>query len=109
MTDLEFIDEEFQFLDKVKHCSSYLRMKEISYEIEKDEKLISLAKERDSYFSKSLNEEEEEKKQNLLLLFSQKDDELRNQPLMKEYLSLYQPLQKLMRKLSDELTRKMKS
>ncbi len=109
MTDLEFMNEEFQFLDKVKHCSSYLRMKEISQEMEKDEKLFSLAKERDSYFSKSLNEKEEDKKRNLLLLFSQKDEELRNYPLMKEYLSLYQPLQKLMRKLSDELTRKIKS
>lgn len=103
----EFQEEEFSFLEHLKGTDEYQRMKALSKEIEQDEKLTSLAKERDALFLSANNEEEESKKHALLLEFKAKDDMLREDPKMKEYLALYQKIRHLLVSLSDRLTKEI--
>lgn len=104
----EFQEEEFSFLEHLKGTDEYQRMKALSKEIEQDEKLTSLAKERDALFLSANAEKEERKKHALLLEFKAKDDMLREDSKMKEYLSLYQKIRHLLVSLSDRLTKEIR-
>lgn len=103
----EFQEEEFSFLEHLKGTDEYQRMKALSKEIEEDERLTSLAKERDALFLSANYEEDEAKKHALLLEFKKKDDALKEDPKMKEYLALYQEIRHLLVSLSDRLTKEI--
>lgn len=108
MTQTEFIEKEFQFLQQVKDTDIYKRLIALSKEIDGNQNLAALSKERDAFFLKADQEEDKIKKREYLILFNQKDEELRSSPLMKEYLSLYEALQSIFRELSIQLTKEMK-
>ncbi len=108
MTETEFQNEEFEFLENLKNSSLYQRMKQLSREINYDENLNKLAEERDSYLAKADSEQDPIKKRELLITFNQKDNELRSSPLMAEYLSLYQSLRSILTHLADALTKEIK-
>ena len=103
----EFQEEEFAFLEKVKTSEEYQRMKKLSREIEEDPELTSLAKRRDALFLEAENEKDPSKKQALLRQFKEEDDALRSSPKMKEYLSLYQQVRKILVALQDSLTKEI--
>ena len=109
MTQNEFLEEEFKFLEMLKNTSVYRRMKELSKEISLNVDLTELASERDSYLEQASNEENAEKKHDLLVLFNKKDNELRSHPLMKEYLALYSSIHSRLSHLSNLLTKEIKS
>ena len=108
MEEFEFINDEFSFLEELKNSSCYKEMKYLSEEIEKDEELLSLAKKRDVAFKVAQSTEDEEKKHQLLVEFSRLDDELKEKPLMKEYLARYQAIRRLLNHLQDGLMKEIK-
>lgn len=109
MTENEFLNEEFEFLEKVKSSSLYQRMITLSKQIDTDKRLVSIAEERDSFLQQAEKEKDSIRKKELLLSFNKKDNELRETPLMAEYLSLYQTLRLLLTRLADSLTKEINS
>ncbi len=108
MEEFEFIEDEFSFLEELKNSSYYTEMKKLSEEIEKDEELVSLAKKRDALYKSAQDIEDPEKKHEILVEFAKIDDELKDKPLMKEYLVRYQALRKLLNHLQDGLMKEIK-
>lgn len=108
MTELEFTENEFQFIEELKSTKIYQRMKALSKEMNEDEYLLSLSNERDSYLEKADHCNDKKEKQKLLIKFNETDEKLRKTPKMKEYLELYQQLQKVLLRLSDSLTKEIK-
>lgn len=108
MEEIEFMNEEFRFLESFKNSKIYLEMKELSSKIYRDEKLVSLSEERDSYIAMAEKENDEKKKHELLVMSNQKDEELRKNPLMAEYLVRYQQLIHVLVMISDRLTKEIK-
>lgn len=108
MTQNEFAEEEFQFIEALKNSSLYQEMKSLSNKIDDDPELVSLSQKRDSYLQEADKEKDPEKKKALLIEFNKTDEELRSKPLMKEYLERYQQIRHLLNHLSDELTKEIK-
>ena len=108
MEEIEFMNEEFQFLESFKNSENYQEMKKLSEKIYQDDRLVSLSEERDSYIAMAEKETDEKKKHDYLVLSNQKDEELRRNPLMAEYLDRYQKLRHILVMISDRLTKEIK-
>lgn len=109
MKDIEFLEKEFSFISELKSSSSYLKMKELSHNIDNDQELIFLSNKRDNYISLADKEKDPFKKRELLIEFNKTDEELREHPLMKEYLFLYQEFRHLLNNLANALTKEIRS
>lgn len=103
-----FIENEFSFIDDVKNSSCYREMKELSDQIEHDSHLQSLAKKRDDVFLSAQNIEDEAQKKEMLKEFARIDDEIKNDPLVIEYLDRYTQLRRMLNHLQDALLREIK-
>lgn len=101
------MEEEFAFLEKLRNTTTYQEMVELSRRMDEDESLKDLSTKRDSYFQLADSTKDEEKKHEYLLKFNQLDEELRNHPMMKEYLKRYQEIRKLLNHLQDGLTKEI--
>ena len=108
MNENEFLQEEFQFLDDIKNSSLYHHMLEVSDKINENEELILLAKERDHALEEADKESDKDNKHALLVKFNKLDNELKNHPLMVDYLQTYHTLHQLIAKLSSGLTKEVK-
>lgn len=108
MTENEFLQEEFQFLDDIKNSSLYRHMMELSNKINENNELILLATERDRCLEEADKEADKDKKHSLLVRFNKLDNELKQHPLMVEYLQAYHALHQLIAKLSSGLTKEVK-
>ena len=107
MTETEFIDKEYQLIEDIKNSELYKKYKALSREIENDEQLLSLAKERDDILKMADNEKDSTKKKELLLQFAQKEKEIDSVPLMREYKEVYQAVRKLINHLTNGLNKEI--
>lgn len=107
MNDSEFIELEYRFLDDLKSSDIYKEMKRLSKLIDEDDELRRLGEERDEFLTLADKEKDPEKKKELLLSFNQKDKEIRENALMKEYLFYYEKVRRILIHLSDGLNKEL--
>lgn len=100
MTEEVFLLEEERLLDEIRNSSLYLKMKELSSEIDLSEEINDLAKKRDEYFSMSAYAVSDEEKEKLIQKGREYDLHILEQPLVKEYLSYYHRVRDLLNQIS---------
>ena len=101
MTIEQFQELELSFIHDLKQSEPYLSCKKLSSQLEENEEIISLVKERDSLLLQAEKTEDSKEKAEVLKQY------LKKHPLMKEYLSSYQRLNRILLHLQDELNKEI--
>ena len=107
MTIEQFQELELSFIHDLKQSEPYLPCKKLSSQLEENEEIISLVKERDSLLLQAEKTEDSKEKAEVLKQYLKKQEEIDNHPLMKEYLSSYQRLNRILLHLQDELNKEI--
>ena len=107
MTIEQFQELELSFIHDLKQSELYLSCKKLSSQLEENEEIISLVKERDSLLLQAEKTEDSIGKAEVLKQYLKKQEEIDNHPLMKEYLSSYQRLNRILLHLQDELNKEI--
>lgn len=107
MTIEQFQELELSFIHDLKQSEPYLSCKTLSSQLEENEEIISLVKERDSLLLQAEKTEDSTEKAEVLKQYLKKQEEIDNHPLMKEYLSSYQRLNRILLHLQDELNKEI--
>lgn len=103
----EFSELELKFLSDLKESDLYKEYKSLSLMIDKNEELNTLSKERDELVKKADSESDYDNKRTLLKQYLDKQAEIENNPLMKEYLEKYEKIRKILNHLSDGLNKEI--
>ncbi len=101
-----FYLEELAFIDELKSSDNYLKLKRLSKEIDDDITLNSLAKERDECYQ--LANDAKDDNRALLIKAKELDDELKQHPLVKEYLKQYQEIKAVLKIIEEGILLKLK-
>ncbi len=104
----EFEAEEFDFIYQVKQSALYSKIKSLSDEIDKNEKLKNLSKERDNLFAKARNRPDSPEKEKVIQEAKEKDNLLLNNEKRKEYLYYYNKRQRILNHLTAKLTQEIR-
>ena len=107
MTIEQFQELELSFIHDLKQSELYLSCKKLSSQLEENEEIISLVKERDSLLLQAEKTEDSIGKAEVLKQYLKKQEEIDNHPLMKEYLSSYQRLNRILLHLQDKLNKEI--
>lgn len=107
MTEQEFIIEELNFLDHIKESNLYKTCKNLSFQIDNNEQLHRLNKEKEQILLQADQEKDQSKKRDLLIAYAKKDDEIRLHPLMQQYLNYYEKIKKILNHLTDGLIKEI--
>lgn len=104
----EFEAEEFDLIYQVRQSALYHKIKSLSAEIDKDEELKNLSKERDDLFAKARNRTDSLEKEKVIQEAKEKDSLLRNNKKRKEYLYYYNKRQRILNHLTAKLTQEIR-
>lgn len=107
MNETEFIEKEISLIEDIKSSSVYLRYKELSKMIEEDATLIALCKERDEILLKIDSTSDPEKKEELMSDFKQKENQINETDLMKEYRIYYEKVRRIINHLTNGLNKEI--
>lgn len=107
MNETEFIEKEISLIEDIKSSSVYLRYKELSKMIEEDATLIALRKERDEILLKIDSTSDPEKKEELMSDFKQKENQINETDLMKEYRIYYEKVRRIINHLTNGLNKEI--
>ena len=103
----EFSELELKFLSDLKESDLYNEYKSLSLKIDENEELNTLSKERDDLVKKADSESDSDRKRALLKQYLDKQAEIENHPLMKEYLEKYERIRKILNHLSNGLNKEI--
>lgn len=108
MTQEDFLKEENAFLKELEDSTIYRKTKELSKQIEDDEELQHLSKERDSFYEQSYQTSDPKKKEEYQKKGKEIDDRIQNHPLVKEYNFYYQEVRKVLNHLNSRIFKELK-
>ena len=104
MTDEEFIEEEYKFIDDLKNSDVYKEMKRLSKEIDLNPNLNNLKKERgealEMYLSKETSAED---KQKYLSVYKEREKQISEDPLVIGYLDCYNRVRNILKIVEQKI------
>ncbi len=104
MTDEEFIEEEYKFIDDLKNSDVYKEMKRLSKEIDLNPNLNNLKKERDEALEMYLSKETSaEDKQKYLSVYKEREKQISEDPLVIGYLDCYDRVRNILKIVEEKI------
>lgn len=107
MNKEDFIDLEYHFIEDIKESEIYKEYLSLASEIESDESIMRLKKERDELLARSNDVIDEKEKRDLLLRFAKKDDQLKDIEIVKRFLYLKKQLNDILKNVTDRINKEL--